>query len=319
MAIVKTDRVLEIVKKIIEKKSVTIKELANEFDVSIRSIQRDIKDNIIPIMGDQISREKDIVRFVDKGFVHNMLFENDRDELEKFIDISIAADDKFIERLDEKSKKYINNLKKEFSNIYTFKRGLIEERHFSSELLSKVKSAIKGRRYSDIEYLEDSKKSVYKNARLLRIVFAEGNFYAVGLAENALENNGLKFFRLNFIKDITIEPKEFNKTGDVIRANDYIDSFQTLLGRFGVAKFDVVISVDSSVKKYFKEKKFLPSQKIISEDENGNLLLEYKVTDEMEILPLVKRWMPLIDIIEPLHMKERLLNDMRGYIQKHSL
>jgi len=44
------------------------------------------------------------------------------------------------------------------------------------------------------------------------------------------------------------------------------------------------------------------------------LVLSYQVTQEIEIEELVKRWIPYVKVIEPLSLKERIENELRGYL-----
>ena len=74
------------------------------------------------------------------------------------------------------------------------------------------------------------------------------------------------------------------------------------------------IEVDKSIKRFFKQKKFLSSQTILKEDDN--LFLSYKITNDMEILPLVRKWLPNIKIISPKSTKDKFKNELQSYLQK---
>jgi WD40 repeat protein len=60
---------------------------------------------------------------------------------------------------------------------------------------------------------------------------------------------------------------------------------------------DIIIEVDKSKAYYFESKKYLKSQEILEKKENGNLLIKYKITQEMEIEELIKRWIPFVKVI----------------------
>ena len=63
----------------------------------------------------------------------------------------------------------------------------------------------------------------------------------------------------------------------------------------------------------FKLKKFLPSQKILGENEEGTLTLSYTVTSQNEVISLVKQWIPYMKVIAP----ESLVWMMRGVAKKY--
>jgi len=151
-----------------------------------------------------------------------------------------------------------------------------------------------------VEY-ETEKKYLFKNLRPHKIVFAEGNWYLVTHDDSEF-NGGVKFLRLNFIKNVTIHSKTFKKNRDVLA---YIQSFQSLMSAFDKPKFEVVVFVDGKVERYFKTKKFLDSQTVVKDTKEG-LILRYYINNENEILFLAKKWIPHMKIISPSYLQEKL-------------
>ncbi len=76
-----------------------------------------------------------------------------------------------------------------------------------------------------------------------------------------------------------------------------------------------ILEVDASKAFFFKNKNFLKSQKIIKTKENGNLLISYKITQDVELEELVKRWIPFVKVIEPASLREKIEGDLRGYLK----
>jgi predicted DNA-binding transcriptional regulator YafY len=62
-------------------------------------------------------------------------------------------------------------------------------------------------------------------------------------------------------------------------------------------------------------KKFFPSQKFISEDENG-VIFTINYTQPFEILPFIKKWLPSMEILEPQELKDELKKDLEIAIEK---
>ena len=121
-----------------------------------------------------------------------------------------------------------------------------------------------------------------------KIVFINENFYLAC----EIEHEKLEFamYRLSKIKSVEDTPKTFHKNQEI---EDFIKDMQT---PFSIYRRDykkhlitVVLEVDKSKAFYFESKKYLKSQEILEKKENGNLLIKYKITQEMEIEELVKK------------------------------
>ena len=67
---------------------------------------------------------------------------------------------------------------------------------------------------------------------------------------------------------------------------------------------------------FFTAKKHLKSQEILETKEDGSLLVSYKVTQEMEVEELIKKWIPHVKVIEPLSLKEKIENELRAYLNE---
>ena len=122
-------------------------------------------------------------------------------------------------------------------------------------------------------------------------------------------------YRLSKIKSVEDTPKTFHKN---IEIEDFIKDMQT---PFSIYRRDykkhlitVILEVDKSKAFYFESKKYLKSQEILEKKENGNLLIKYKITQEMEIEELIKKWIPFVKVIEPLSLKEKIASDLRSYL-----
>ena len=51
-----------------------------------------------------------------------------------------------------------------------------------------------------------------------------------------------------------------------------------------------------------------------SQEDNGNLLIKYRVTQEMEIEELIKRWIPFVKVVEPISLKDKIISDLIRYL-----
>ena len=56
------------------------------------------------------------------------------------------------------------------------------------------------------------------------------------------------------------------------------------------------------------------NQKIEDRLENGNLLLSFLLTQELEIEDLIKRWLLYLKVIEPISLDEKIKSDIKKYL-----
>ncbi len=78
---------------------------------------------------------------------------------------------------------------------------------------------------------------------------------------------------------------------------------------------EVLVEIDNKKARFFKLKKFLSSQKTVETKDDGSLVLSFKVTQEMEMEELVKKWIPYMKVIKPLSLKEKIENDIKKYLK----
>ena len=52
----------------------------------------------------------------------------------------------------------------------------------------------------------------------------------------------------------------------------------------------------------------------LNKDEEGNLFISFKVTQEIEIEDLIKKWLPYLKVIEPISLDEKIKLDIKKYL-----
>jgi len=181
---------------------------------------------------------------------------------------------------------------------------------------------IKGQNYEDIssktvefEMLQDSilqqKIVVFRynekqrEIRPYRLVNIKGIWYLVGI-----EAKELKTFSFKKIIDLKLQNATFEKQEDI---EQIIVDGQTLW--FSQKKIEVVLKVNAKVAYSFKRRTILPYQKIVKELHNHDLLIETQVSFEEEILKLVRYWIPNVEIISPNSLKKKLYNELLEYVK----
>ena len=305
MKIKKSIAILKILEDLKKGKIICTQQYANYLGVDIRSVQRYLEEisNFYDI--EFIKPQRGCYSFPQISKIKEKIIDaKESEDFEKFTDILALLNKEVLDFLDIDK----NVIKKIISeDIFKIKENPVEK-FLNIDIYKRIKRAIKHRKILDILYIPDEKYE-FKNVKPLKIIFAEGNWYLAALSDDNI-NNGFKFLRINFIKEI----KEYSKTFKPVKeAEEFLENFQSLFSRYKVKPFEVILEIDNEVKRYFKVKKFLPSQTII--DENDKFLtVKYYVTSEEEILRLVKKWIPFIKIKSPEFLKDKLRKDLKNYL-----
>ncbi len=301
-------RVLNILKDLLESKKVCVKELADRFKINERSIQRDLKI-LKEFLGEAlVGSRKGCYSLLSKSDILNKIINiKDSEKIRDFFEF-ITLLDKDLASIFEDSLDFLKDIELSTKEIFHLHENPLE-RPPKTEIFQQIKHAVQYRKYINMEYFENEQRD-FKNVKPIKIVYAKGNWYLASITKNYKMNWGFKFFRINFIKKIEVLNKTFQKDREAL---EFVDNFQSLFQDYKKESYKVVLSVDNQIIRHFKVKKYLKSQKILETNENCTFI-SYYINNEMEILPLVKMWIPHIKIVSPPKLKQKLLKDIKSFI-----
>lgn len=137
-----------------------------------------------------------------------------------------------------------------------------------------------------------------------RLISNKGIWYLV-----ATDEGQLKSFSLSRISQLQISDDTFEPHADIRRKIEEDDDVW-----FGEEKIEVLLTVAPQVAYYFQRRKLLPLQTIDKELENGGLIVSSRISDENQILPLVRYWIPHVRILEPGWLRETLEKEIQSYL-----
>ncbi len=276
--------------------------LAKDFNVSIRSVQRDVE--LLNMVGfPVVSCGKGCYGFIE-GFSLKriMMSEEDASLISFLYEIAKSLGGKFENSFNGILKKM---LKPDIESPFYVKMSggmkLAEEFPFVSD----IESAIDERKKMMIEYLSDRKKKKY-TVDPLKIIYFEGFWY---LLANIDDKDNLRKFRLDMIERIEITNEEYS----------LLDNLKTVLDESVNVWFEekrnkkTVLRVDKQVAKYFKKKQYFPVQVIKKENKDGSIVVESSFSDDMEIIPTVLHWIPWVKVVSPKHVKSKVLSLVEEY------
>lgn len=313
-----TARVLELLKRFNNGEKISIKALSNEVlwhGKSEKTIRRDL-DVVKEYFPDSFELvkggESGCYKAITKNAFDNFINAEFMSLMVQMFNLANKSDlfDNF--NLNENDKKILESKIKDSKKYYEFKNKPFETFKSDSVLLKELENKIKHQKYINIQYEINGKINKFE-VKPYKIVFINENFYLAC----EIESEKLEFamYRLSKIRSVEDTPKTFHKN---IEIEDFIKDMQT---PFSFYRRDykkhlitVVLEVDESKGFYFENKKYLKSQELIEKKENGNLIIKYKVTQEIEIEELIKRWIPFVKVIEPLSLKEKIESELKQYL-----
>ncbi|WP_434581564.1 WYL domain-containing protein [Sulfurimonas sp. NW15] len=294
-------RLTIILSKLNDGEALSVKELAKEFNTSERTIQRDFNERLVSF---PIYQEKKKWKMQD-GF---------RVEKTKSLEDEIVLD--IIEKITEgiggkfstKAHKLLSKIKNEdFNPIYT--KLNIEDISDRLADIQVLEGAIKEKREVECWY-DDERHPKYKTVlKPLKIVNFEGFWYLI-----ALRGDTLKKYYLKNISTPKILERTFTTDSKI---ESLLENSISIWFQEDVEPFEVKLYADKAATKYFQRRP-LPTQKIESLSEDGTMEFSVKITHEMEILPLVKYWIPHLHILEPEWVKEIMHEDLAIYLTNSS-
>lgn len=295
-------RILSILKEFASQKELCTYILKDKFSVDIRTLQRDIKvlRDFFPAI---VSTKRGCYKLLN-DYELKLLFEDNK-KIENLMEILSIVDSGSVRILEEENFPFLKDEQK----IFKIFENPIEELK-KLNFLTELKDAIKYQKYCDIVYFEKYRRDL-KDIKPYKIIYAKNNWYLASHTKNYKFNGGFKRFRINFIEDVKVKSKTFKKD-PLIEA--HIKEFQSLFEDFQAPSYEVILKASPNIERYFRVKKYLKSQKIIKQEEDKSLLLSFYINNPMEIVPLIKTWIPDLKVISPDFLKKQIAEDIKKFL-----
>ncbi len=281
-------RLTSILSRLYQGEKLQPKDLADEYNVSLRTIQRDFKERLLnfPIFYEKKhwQMEKDFK--LDKN-----LSIKDTIALDILEEFSKSLGDDF----HSQSQTILNKLKnRKYSPIFT----KLNMQDISSEFENMIEyeEAILAKHPITVQY---STKEKFQEVSInpIKIVNFEGLWYLVATDESSK----LKSY---YIKNATLKKVHTDTFSIPKKVEDILDNAISIWFSDN-EPFEVTMEIDNHVAKFFKEKPIAKSQKIIQEDDS-KLIISVMATSDFEIIPIVKSWIPFIKVISPIRIHKKV-------------
>jgi len=292
-------RLTTILAKLNDGEALSVKELAYEFNVSTKTIQRDFNERltIFPIYQDKRKWK------MQEGF---KLEKSNSLQEELVLDIMEKMTENIGGKFATTSKKLLAKIKNnDFNPIYT--KLNIEDISEKFSEIQIIEKAIKDKVELDCSYKNDREGVFDATLQPLKIVNYEGFWYLVALRDGYIQKyylktlSNLKLTTTKFVTDEKIE--------------DILENSLNIWFKADVEPFEVKIYADRVATKYFK-RRALPTQQIEALYEDDTMEFIVQITDEMEIIPIIKYWLPHLRILEPKWIHKMIVDDLESYIKE---
>jgi len=282
-----------------------------------KTLERDLKELKV-YFPDQITTYTRERKTYYKVFeTKDLLFEflSKTDDVTWIIQFINETDKEFFKELEDDLKKKLENIVGKKRDIFLYHNSPFEELQDedTKQFFVTLKHAIKERKYQNIDYHYNNYRK-FEEVQCLKLIFMENNWYVAV----ATQEKKIFFLRIPFIKKIRASSN--TASYQLAQLNRYIDFFKTFqnpMSLYGKEKHIAHILALPDNAKYFKPnmKKFLSSQTIIRENSDGSIEFTLEYTQPLEVLPLIKRWLPSLKILSPKSLEDALRADLEAYLK----
>ncbi|CAK1963498.1 Transcriptional regulator [Vibrio crassostreae] len=183
-----------------------------------------------------------------------------------------------------------------------FKNPRIEDTHKFDGVFTQINSAITSRAIIDLTY----QGRLITQVHPYRLVNDRGIWYLSGVASGQLYS-----YRLAKVSQIqTTEDKYYP-------APKVLENIRRVGMEWLTAEnADVLLQVDVEVASHFIDGVILPNQQLLKELPDGSLLVSSRVSKLGEIMPILKQWMPRIEVLSPTTLKLELMRELYASLEK---
>ncbi|MCI7765875.1 WYL domain-containing protein [Helicobacter sp.] len=270
---------------------ISLKELAEEFNTSYRTLQRDIaRLHFFPIKrlpnGKYTLEESELVDNRNAQMIRKFA------ALSGLKNLYPNLSDDFI----------VSLLNDQVNHIYQIKPQAQEDMSSKNDLFEELSVAILQTNKIEFDYINSKTSSISKRtAAPYKLINKNGIWYLIA------ENKGqLKHFALRNIINLVVLKTKFKPKQECL---NLLDTQRDWVGDCINAKILII----HRAKEYFLRKPNLKNFNIIKEDEMG-LIISANFTYEDELLNFIKSWIPCLFILEPKDLAKKLENELKSYL-----
>ena len=296
----KDNRLFRILYYILEKEKVTANELADKFEVSVRTIYRDI-DSIssvgVPIFTTQ--GKGGGIKIDNEYILNKSLFDtNEKEQI-------IAA----LQGLEKTNEAYKSELITKLSALFKIKNSNWIEIDFTSwgsnntyqDLFNALKTVIINKNIISFSYNSSKAEKINRKVKPIRLLFKEQDWYLYAFC---LLRNDFRYFKLSRIKDLEV------------LAINYEDNFENIVLKREI-KYENTVNIKLKFNKSVEFRVYDEFNEAIVEDEKGNLYVEIKIPNNYKLYNYIFSFGSNVEILEPKEIRNQFKNIIDELAKKY--
>lgn len=294
-------RLFKIVYYLLDKGKATAPELAKKFEVSIRTIYRDvdaISNAGIPIYttqgkGGGIAILEDFV--LDKSILSTQEKEQILMALQSIISTDKNNSGELISKLRSLFQvKNTNWIEVDFSNW--------KKRDTDHNIFNSIKESILKKNTIFIQYFGNNKKITQRKVAPLKLVFKSKDWYLYGYC---LLRSDYRFFKLSRIKDIKVLSDTYSN--EIIIPSVVIKQLE----------IENTIPVFLKFEKELAFRVYDEFTEDVTEDKHGNLYVKANLPDNDMLYSYILSFGSYVEVLEPFEIREQIKNKLSSMLKKY--
>lgn len=291
----------EILERLDNGEELSIGELAQEWNVDPKTIQRDF-DKLKQLYPGRIERGEDKKRYR-KPLSRRA--QNDGDMVLEMLESMVK--DMGVDFY-KKAHPLLERLQRQIKSPF-YTRLDVEDIGSKFDIVMHLEKAIEQKHEVTISYTPygDKAPKKYTNVQPIKVIVYEGFWYLLAQHEKYTKKFYIKSIHSCDITDVLF--KQDTKIIDCLE-----NSINVWFSTSG-EPYEVRLWVDESVAVYFERKPVTKTQKIYKQSD-GSAELVLKVTSDEEIYPLLKYWLPNVRVIEPEYIQENFEKILLRYVKQ---
>ena len=287
-------RLAQILIKLNQGESLYPNSLADEFGVSLRTIQRDLNVRFA-----YLPLEKENGRYhLDGAFLGKL---SNRD-IKNFADLAgvrglfPSLSDSFLRDIFDQR----------IESAFLVKGHHYEDLAGKEQLFKKLENAIIETQYISFHYRKEQEIKEYSEVEPYKLLNHKGIWYLA-----AKDDGKLKTYSFSKLQNLHLASTTFAPDPAIHETLIQEDGIW-----FGTEKQEIVMTIAADVAPYFKRRKLIANQVIEKELADGSLIVSARVGHANQVLPIVRYWIPHIRIISPDGLQHALDEELVGYISQ---
>jgi len=281
--------------------TINIKELAEEFSISERQIQKDIK--LFSAMYEIESLGNQKYRMKQRHKTISVKNEN--------IDIAMALMKSFQQNAMPQMSEEIDKIflkSKEYDKIFLF--NIDYEKILYMEEFHKLLRAIRYQQSCSFFYIKKDKSKKEVSVHPYRIANFSNFWYLLAYDVKAEK---IKSYHINSIAQVILANENYiNNTAVEKKIEETFSKFDSPW--FDSKIQNVTLKARGDAKCYLDRNQ--PKNIDITAQSNSNTKMNFHYYDDTEVITFVKKWLPDIQIIDNIELTKKLRNTLKDYLKK---